>query len=307
MSGINQAQNLITKEAQNLGFEDVGFVPVKRLDKDADRLSEWLNKGYNGGMQYMENHFEKRVDPAKLVPGSRSVMVLTHNYYTNRKTKGLGVSKYALGEDYHKVIKRKLKKLIRLMKSDYSVEHIRGFVDSAPVMERQWGKLAGLGWTGKNTLLINPKKGSYFFLSVIISDLEVGYFPEPIKDHCGTCKQCIDHCPTDAIDPNGYILNASKCISYLTIEHKGPIAEEFHDKMDNWIFGCDVCQDVCPWNRFSKEHEDQELEPYEKIMQLAKEDWLNLTPLEFENTFKKSPIKRTGYDGIKRNLKLIDN
>jgi epoxyqueuosine reductase len=305
MSRTNQTQYLITKEARNLGFEDVGFVPIKRLNEDADKLKQWLERGYHGSMSYMENHFEKRVNPAELVPGSKSVMVLTHNYYTEINPTVPKISIYALGEDYHKVIKRKIKKLITLMKNKLNAEHIRGFVDSAPVLERQWAEQAGMGWRGKNTLLINPKKGSYFFLAVIISDLEVEEIPDPIKDHCGTCTRCIDHCPTGAIDSEGYILDASKCISYLTIEHKGIIEEDFHDKMDNWIFGCDVCQEVCPWNRFSNEHEDLELKPYEKIMQMTSEDWLNLSSLEFDETFNKSPIKRTGFEGIKRNLKLL--
>jgi epoxyqueuosine reductase len=307
MSRTNQTQYLITKEARNLGFEDVGFVPIKRLDEDADKLKQWLERGYHGSMSYMENHFEKRVNPAELVPGSNSIIVLTHNYFIDIEKKSPKLSIYALGEDYHRVIKRKLKKLIRLMKSEFQTEIIRGFVDSAPVLERQWAELAGLGWRGKNTLLINPKKGSYFFLAVVISDLIVKENPDPIKNHCGTCSKCIDNCPTGAIDLNGYILDASKCISYLTIEHKGSVPDEFQGKMDDWIFGCDVCQEVCPWNRFSKEHTDEELKPYEKILQMTSEEWLDLTPFEFDKTFNKSPLKRTGFDGIQRNLNLINN
>lgn len=256
----------------------------------------------------MENHFEKRVDPTKLVPGAKTVVVLMHNYFPKEQQNedAPKIARYAYGEDYHFILKRKLKELIFFIQENIGEVNGRCFVDSAPVLERDWAKYAGVGWTGKNTLLIHPKAGSYFFLAELIIDLEL-MFDQPMKDYCGTCTRCVDACPTEAISPEGFILDASKCISYLTIELREEIPETFKGKMEGWMFGCDICQEVCPWNRFSKPHGEPAFEPHPDLLQMNKKDWEEITEEVFKRIFKKSAVKRTKFAGLKRNLDFLKN
>ncbi len=306
----NPTQNhthLIRTEATRLGFSFIGFAKAQKLDAEARRLEQWLNQGFHGKMQYMENHFEKRVDPTKLVLGAKSVIVLVHNYFPKDKQldpTSPKLARYAFGEDYHFVLKRKLKDLLRFISENIGEVHGRCFVDSAPVMERDWAKIAGVGWTGKNTLLIHPRAGSYFFLAELILDLELEA-DAPMKDYCGTCTRCIDACPTGAISPKGYLVDGSKCISYLTIELKEAIPENFKGKMENWMFGCDICQEVCPWNRFSTPHEESAFEPNPDLLSMDKRDWEELTEDVFRKVFKKSAVKRTKFQGLKRNIEFL--
>lgn len=302
----NQSQ-IIKSLALAQGFSFVGIAKARRLDAEAEKLEQWLASGHHGKMAYMENHFEKRVDPTKLVPGAKSVISLLYNYYTPTRQEdptAPKLSTYAFGEDYHFVIKKKLKQLIEEIRLKIGEVDGRCFVDSAPVLERDWAKYAGVGWIGKNSLLINPKAGSYFFLAELIIDLELTP-DQPLKDYCGTCTKCIDACPTAAISPQGYIVDGSKCISYLTIELKESIPEEFSDKMENWMFGCDVCQQVCPWNRFAKSHQERAFEPEQELMDMRKEQWVELTEEVFGKLFKKSAVKRTKYAGLKRNIQFL--
>jgi epoxyqueuosine reductase len=309
----------LKQAAQRHGFMGAGIARARRLDAEAEQLEAWLSKGYHGEMNYMANHFDMRVDPTVLVPGAKSVISLIYNYYPKEDAQvgvqhfepvpehpPLKIARYAYGEDYHKVVRRKLKALVCEMKEQFGDFHARVFVDSGPVMERDWAKHSGLGWIGKNTLLIDPKKGSYFFLAEIISDLEFEY-DHPIRDHCGTCTRCIDACPTDAISPAGYVLDGSKCISYLTIELKNEIPDEFKGKMEGWIFGCDICQEVCPWNRFSKPHEEPLFEMSEAVKQVSASDWTEITQEIFNELFAGSPVKRTGLTGLLRNIRFVGN
>ena len=298
---------LIHTEAAHLGFSFVGFAKARQLDEEARRLEQWLHQGFHGEMQYMENYFEKRIDPTKLVPGAKSVIVLMHNYFPKEKQSdptAPKLARYAFGEDYHFVLKRKLKELLRFIHENIGEVEGRCFVDSAPVMERDWAAHAGVGWTGKNTLLINPKAGSYFFLAEIILDLELEA-DHPMKDYCGTCTRCIDACPTDAISQEGYLLDGSKCISYLTIELKNALPDTFKGKMENWMFGCDICQEVCPWNRFSTPHEETAFEPHTDLLNMGKREWEEITEEVFQKLFKKSAVKRTKYNGLKRNIEFL--
>ena len=307
MPGKYKSAAMIREEARRLGFDWVGFARVRKLEEEEDRLQEWLNRGLNGKMAYMANHFEMRLDPGKLVPGAKTVVVLMHNYFPKEKQKdpeAPRLARYAFGEDYHFVLKKKLKSLLRFINDEIGEVHGRCFTDSAPVMERQWAALAGLGWTGRNTLLIHPRAGSYYFLAELIIDLELPA-DEPIRDHCGTCRRCIDACPTEAIAESGYLLDASKCISYLTIELREAIPEEFRGKMQNWMFGCDVCQEVCPWNRSSRPHDEPAFFPKEELLEMKKSDWLELTEEVFKGLFRRSAVKRTGYSGLKRNLDFL--
>ena len=307
MPGKYKSAAMIREEARRLGFDWVGFARVRKLEEEEDRLQEWLNRGLNGKMAYMANHFEMRLDPGKLVPGAKTVVVLMHNYFPKEKQKdpeAPRLARYAFGEDYHFVLKKKLKSLLRFINDEIGEVHGRCFTDSAPVMERQWAALAGLGWTGRNTLLIHPRAGSYYFLAELIIDLELPA-DEPIRDHCGTCRRCINACPTEAIAESGYLLDASKCISYLTIELREAIPEEFRGKMQNWMFGCDVCQEVCPWNRFSRPHDEPAFFPKEELLEMKKSDWLELTEEVFKGLFRRSAVKRTGYSGLKRNLDFL--
>jgi epoxyqueuosine reductase len=277
------------------------------MEEEAHRLEAWLNNGSHGKMSYMERHFDKRVDPTKLVPGARSVISLTFNYFTHaiqEDPKSFKVSKYALGKDYHDVIKSRLKSLLESLKAFAGDVYGRCFVDSAPVLERDWAKRAGVGWIGKNTLLLNKNHGSYFFLAELIIDLELDY-DSPGNDYCGTCTRCIDACPTQAISPAGYILEADKCISYLTIELRDSIPEEFKGQFEDWIFGCDICQDVCPWNRFSVPHAHEDFTPDERLLTMSRRDWIELTEDTFNQVFHKSAVKRTKFEGLKRNIAFV--
>ena len=292
------------------GFAFAGIAKAEQMDEEARRLEEWLNQGKHGTMRWMENHFDKRVDPTKLVPGAKSVISLLYNYFPEDDTpsrEAPKISRYAYGQDYHKVIRHKLKDLVT------EIELLVGapidgrvFVDSAPVMERDWAKRAGVGWTGKNTLLINPKAGSYFFLAEIISDLDL----EPdtqIKDYCGTCTACIDACPTEAISPQGYIVDGSKCISYLTIELREAIPEEFAGRMEGWAFGCDICQEVCPWNRFSEPHHEPAFNAHPDLPAMSPREMTEMTEEVFRKIFQKSAVKRTKFSGLRRNIDFLSH
>lgn len=308
MPGKSTIQNntqLIKKEAENLGFMFCGVSKAEFLAEEASKLEQWLSKGMHGSMQYMENHFDKRLDPTLLVPGAKSVVSLVYNYYPKKdlaNEQGYKLAKYAYGQDYHFVVKDKLKSLLDVIHNQIGEVGGRAFVDSAPVMERQWAQRAGVGWIGKNSLLLNKKSGSFFFLAELILDLELE--PDgPVKDFCGTCTACIDACPTDAI-PEPYVVDASKCISYFTIELKEQIPNDFKGKFENWVFGCDICQDVCPWNRFSKPHNEPAFEPHEKLEGMTKADWEEITEDVFREVFRKSAVKRTKYEGLKRNIRF---
>jgi epoxyqueuosine reductase len=284
-----------------------GIVKAGFLEEEAPRLENWLKGNMNGEMQYMENHFDKRLDPRLLVDGAKSVISLGLNYYTENKQTDPNapkISKYAYGIDYHYVIKDKLKELLHFINENIGEVSGRAFVDSAPVLDKAWAKKAGLGWVGKNANLINKKSGSFFFLSELIVDLELEYDIEPTADHCGTCTRCIDACPTDAIVAP-YIVDGSRCISYLTIELKEAIPDEFKGKMDNWMFGCDVCQNVCPWNRFSVLHTEQAFNPTNELLEMNKRDWEEITEDVFRKVFKDSPVKRTKFSGLKRNIDFL--
>jgi len=296
----------IKEEAFKLGFSHFGVSKAGFLETDAPRLEAWLQKGMHGKMAYMERNFDKRLDPTKLVPGAKSVISLMINYFTSvsqTDTQAPKISKYAFGKDYHSVVKTKLKSLISFIEDNVGEVNGRSFVDSAPVLDKAWAQKSGLGWIGKNGNLINKNAGSFFFLAEFISDLELEY-DYPVTDHCGTCTKCIDACPTDAIEAP-YKVNGSKCISYLTIELKDSIPDEFAGKMENWAFGCDICQDVCPWNRFSTEHSEPELKANTEILNMNLKDWEEITEDIFGNLFKNSPIKRTKYHGVKRNIAFL--
>ncbi len=297
----------IKEEAQRLGFMACGVAKARYLEEEAPKLESWLNQNYQGEMAWLANHFDKRLDPGKLVPGAKSVISLIFNYYPGKvqeDPQAPKIAKYAYGEDYHFVLKRKLKDLVHFIQDEIGEIDGRVFVDSAPVMERKWAQEAGLGWQGKNTLLLNKKEGSFFFLAELILDLELEYDTAMQTDHCGTCTRCIDTCPTNAIlQPN--LLDASKCISYLTIELKDSIPNEFKDKMENWAFGCDICQDVCPWNRFSKPHQEEAFNPHPDLLSMSSGDWEDLSEEVFRELFRKSAVKRTKYLGLQRNLKFI--
>nr|WP_090257682.1 tRNA epoxyqueuosine(34) reductase QueG [Roseivirga pacifica] len=298
---------LIKQKAQALGFQFCGISKAEFLEEEAPRLEAWLKSGAHGKMSYMENHFDKRLDPTKLVPGAKSVVSLLYNYYPEKdfaqeNPEAPKLAKYAYGKDYHHVIKEKLKEFMSILTEEIGEIDGRVFVDSAPVMERQWAAKSGLGWLGKNTLLINKGHGSFFFLAELIIDLELE--PDgPIKDYCGTCTRCIDACPTDAITP--YHLEANKCISYLTIELKDELPQEFKGKMEGWAFGCDICQDVCPWNRFSKPHNEAHFEPKDGLKELFNNNWQDLTEAVFREAFRHSAVKRTKFSGLKRNLEFV--
>lgn len=298
---------LLRREAARLGFAQVGISKAERLEEAEQRLEDWLRQGSHGKMAYMENHFDKRVDPTKLVPGAKSVVSLLYNYHNPELQKDKDapkLSSYAYGQDYHHVIKPKLKELVHILESKIGKIEGRVFVDSAPVMEREWAARGGLGWIGRHTLAIHPKKGSYFFLAELIIDVAFEN-DQSIKDHCGTCRKCIDACPTDAISDKGYVLDGSKCISYLTIELKDEIPNSFKGQMDNWMFGCDICQQVCPWNRFSEKHNERAFEPHPDLLNLKKEDWQEITEEVFRDIFKKSAVKRTKFSGLKRNIAFL--
>lgn len=295
--------NKIKSLARSLGFDSCGISIAERLHKEEARLEEWLSKGYHGKMGYMANHFEKRLDPRLLVPGAQSVVSLSYNYSPNQELEGpLKLSKYAYGTDYHFVIKEKLKNLMESIRREIGEVNGRVFVDSAPVMERAWAAKAGLGWIGKHSLLLSKKKGSYFFLAQLIVDMDLQ--PDaPVTDHCGDCTACIDACPTNAIVAN-QVVDGSKCISYLTIELKDQIPAAFKDQLSGWVFGCDICQDVCPWNRFSLPHKEPAFDPSTKLKDLHAREWQELTEEVFRDVFKGSAVKRAGYLKLKNSIDL---
>lgn len=297
---------LIKTEAKRLGFLSCGISKAEFLEEEAPRLENWLNQNKHGEMHYMENHFDKRLDPTLLVEGAKSVVSLTYNYYNEnlqQDPKAPKISKYAYGIDYHYVIKDKLNQLLEFIKEEIGDVEGRAFVDSAPILEKAWAKKSGLGWVGKHSNLLSQKVGSFYFLSELIIDLEL----EPdhaVTDHCGTCTACIDACPTEAIT-EPYSVDGSKCISYFTIELKEHIPSEMKGKFDDWMFGCDVCQDVCPWNRFSKQHSEPLFNPKPELLSMTKKDWEEITQETFNKVFKKSAVKRTKYTGLIRNIKFL--
>ncbi|MDQ5928284.1 MAG: epoxyqueuosine reductase [Bacteroidota bacterium] len=295
----------IKSEALRLGFLSCGISKAGFLEQEAPRLEKWLNNNYNGQMSYMENHFDKRLDPTKLVEGSKSVVSLLLNYYPEEHqiSDSYKISKYAYGTDYHFVIKDKLKELLFSIESEIGAVSGRAFVDSAPVLDKAWAAKSGLGWIGKNSNLITQKRGSFYFIAELIIDLELNY-DTPTTDHCGTCTACLDACPTQAIVAP-YVVDGSKCISYFTIELKEAIPMEMKGRFDDWAFGCDVCQDVCPWNRFSKPHNEPLFDPNPDILNLSKKDWEEITEDVFRAVFKNSPVKRAKFDGLKRNIDFL--
>lgn len=298
---------MIKQEALRLGFMSCGIAKAEFLEDEASRLENWLQNNHHGEMGYMENYFDKRLDPRLLVDGAKSVVSLTLNYYTEEKQHDINapkISKYAYGTDYHSVIKGKLQELMAFISDNIGEVGGRCFVDSAPVMDKAWAQKAGLGWRGKNSNLISKQAGSFFFLAELIIDLELEYDNPFPTDHCGSCTRCIDACPTDAIIAP-YTVDGSKCISYLTIELKNEIPTEFKGKMDNWMFGCDVCQDVCPWNRFSTVHQEENFAPKEDLLGLSKSELVDMTDEVFKRVFKNSPVKRTKYSGLKRNIDFL--
>lgn len=305
MKSISHNTQLIKSIANELGFSFCGISKAEFLKEEAPQLEEWLKHGYHGQMGYMENHFEKRLDPTLLVPGAKSVISLLYNYYPEKKlpTDNLKIAKYAYGEDYHFVIKDKLKDFLQCIHDQIGEVSGRAFVDSGPVMERAWAKKSGVGWIGKNSLLLNKSMGSFFFLAELIVDLELEY-DGPVKDYCGTCSACMDACPTDAI-PQPYVVDGSKCISYFTIELKEEIPSSVKGEFDNWIFGCDICQDVCPWNSFSKQHQEPRFNPHSDLAHMKQQDWKEITDEVFQKLFKKSAVKRTKLEGLKRNIRFV--
>jgi len=296
----------IKREATALGFLSCGISEATFLEEEAPRLEQWLREGRHGQMGYMERNFDKRLDPRLLVPGAKSVVSLLFNYYTpleQKDPKAPKISKYAYGQDYHKVLKKKLKVLMQKINAAIGEVQGRCFVDSAPVMDKAWAAKSGLGWIGKNTNLISKQTGSFFFIAELIIDLELTPDP-PTTDHCGQCTACLDACPTEALTAP-YQIDASKCISYFTIELKEELPQEFQGHMDNWMFGCDVCQTVCPWNRFAKPHNESAFDPHQDLLDLKASQWEELTEEVFEKLFQKSAVKRTQYQGLKRNIKFL--
>ncbi len=297
----------IKQFARSLGFDFCGIAEAVPLSDDARRLESWLKKGMHGTMSYMENHFDLRIDPSKLVPGAKSVITLLLNYFPaqSQADNSYKVARYAYGKDYHEVIKAKLRALLSLIKEHIGEVEGRGFVDSAPVLERTWAQRSGLGWVGKNGNLLNKRIGSYFFIATLITDLELIYDDPYAKDYCGTCTKCIDSCPTDAILPNKTV-NGSKCISYFTIELKEQlIPSNLKGNFDDWMFGCDTCQEVCPWNRFATPGDEIQFKPIPEILHFTKLQWEELTEESFKTIFRQSPLKRAKFEGIRRNIKFL--
>lgn len=304
-SVIRNPSTIIKNEAQRLGFLSCGISKAIFLEEEAPRLEKWLKEGRNGQMSYMENHFDKRLDPRLLVDGAKSVISLLLNYYPSEKqnSNSYKISKYAYGTDYHFVIKDKLKTLLQFIQTEIGEVNGRVFVDSAPVLDKAWAARSGLGWIGKNTNLITQKTGSFYFIAELIIDLELEY-DIPVTDHCGTCTACLDACPTEAIIAP-YVVDGSKCISYFTIELKENIPNEMKGSFEDWMFGCDICQDVCPWNRFSKPHSEPLFEPKPELMSFSKKDWQEITEEIFKKVFKDSAVKRTKFEGLKRNIDFL--
>lgn len=305
MSLKQKYTNQIKTEANRLGFVSCGISKAQFLEEEAPRLENWLKKGMQGEMSYMENHFDKRLDPTKLVPDSKSVISLILNYFPSefQNEKSYKISKYAYGADYHYVIKDKLKQLLHFISEEIGEVNGRAFVDSAPVLDKVWAARSGLGWLGKHSNLLTKEVGSFYFISELIVDIDLEY-DTPTTDHCGACTACIDACPTQAIVAP-YIVDGSKCISYFTIELKNEIPSSYQGQLDNWIFGCDVCQDVCPWNRFSISHQEPLFNPNPKLLSMDKKDWEDLTEDVFIHLSKNSAIKRTKFKGIQRNINFV--
>ena len=306
MNSKQKYSNLIKTEAERLGFLSCGISKSEFLEEEAPRLEKWLNQNMHGEMQYMENHFDKRLDPAKLVEGSKSVISLLQNYFplqTQKDTTAPKISKYAYGTDYHFVVKEKLKQLLNFIQQEIGDVHGRAFVDSAPVLDKPWAAKSGLGWIGKHSNLLTKEVGSFYFIAELIIDLELEY-DNPTTDHCGSCTACIDSCPTEAIvEP--YVVDGSKCISYFTIELKNEIPSSVKGQFENWMFGCDICQDVCPWNRFSKSHSEPLFNPHPNLLSMTKSDWEEITEEVFQKIFKRSAVKRTKFSGLKRNINFL--
>jgi epoxyqueuosine reductase len=305
---MNPSKNtqLIKSESKRLGFDYCGISKAEFLEEEAPRLENWLNKNMHGQMSYMQNHFDKRLDPRLLVPGAKSVISLLLNYFPSENQQdetAPKISKYAYGEDYHFVIKEKLNLLLEFIKENIGDVDGRAFVDSAPVLDKAWAKKSGLGWIGKNSNLINKENGSFYFIAELIIDLDLEA-DGPIKDYCGTCTRCIDACPTEAIIAP-YIVDGSKCISYFTIELKENIPVEVKGKFGNWVFGCDICQDVCPWNKFSKPNTEKYFQANDELLNMTQNDWQELTEETFKRVFKNSAINRTKFKGLKRNIDFI--
>lgn len=296
---------LIKAEAKRLGFLSCGISKAQFLEEEAPRLEKWLNQNMHGEMQYMENHFDKRLDPTLLVPGAKSVVSLLLNYFpeTTQREDTYKISKYAYGIDYHFVIKDKLKHLMHFIQEEIGEVHGRVFVDSAPVLDKAWAAKSGLGWIGKHSNLLTKQTGSFYFIAELIIDLDLEY-DHPVTDHCGSCTACIDACPTNAIvDP--YVVDGSKCISYFTIELKNEIPGDVKNQFEDWMFGCDICQDVCPWNRFSKPHNEPLFNPNPELISMSKKDWEEITEEVFQDIFRKSAVKRTKFEGLKRNIQFL--
>lgn len=308
LSQAEKYTQLIKEKSTKFGFQSCGISKSEFLEEEAPRLERWLKNDFHGEMQYMENYFDKRLDPRLLVEGSRSVISLSYNYFPEEdifKDKLQKISKYAYGEDYHELIKEILREMISELQEEIGDFDCRVFVDSAPVLERAWAKKSGLGWVGKNANLITKQNGSFYFLAEIICDLDLEY-DHATTDHCGTCRKCIDACPTDAI-VNDKIIDGSKCISYATIELKNEIPDSFKNKMENWMFGCDICQDVCPWNRFSRPNIQPKFQPNSHLKNFSKQEWKEMTQEIFSSVFKKSPVKRTKFAGLRRNLDFLSD
>jgi epoxyqueuosine reductase len=306
MHSLVSYSSMIKDEAKRLGFESCGISKATFLEEEAPRLEQWLLQNRHGKMKYMEGYFDKRLDPRKLVEGAKSVVSLLYNYFPEQKQVHDGapqISKYAYGADYHIVIKTKLKELLYFIEENIGKISGRAFVDSAPVLDKAWAKRSGLGWIGKNSNLISKNKGSFFFIAELILDLDLEQ-DTPIEDFCGTCTACIDACPTDAI-VQPYVVDGSKCISYFTIELKEEIPTAVKGKFENWAFGCDICQDVCPWNRFSKPHHEPQFKPKPELMEMSKREWEEITEDVFKKIFSDSAVTRTGYKGLKRNLEFL--
>ncbi|MBZ9620937.1 tRNA epoxyqueuosine(34) reductase QueG [Psychroflexus lacisalsi] len=307
MSTKETYTQLIKAEADRLGFLSCGISKAEFLEKEAPRLENWLKQNAHGEMQYMENHFDKRLDPTKLVEGSKSVISLLYNYFPEETQRDdtYKISKYAYGRDYHHIIKSKLRELMHTLNQEIGEIGGRAFVDSAPVLEKAWATKSGLGWVGKHSNLLSKQTGSFYFIAELILDIDLEY-DTPVTDHCGSCTKCIDACPTDAIyEP--YKVDGSKCISYFTIELKNEIPNGFQDKFEDWMFGCDICQDVCPWNRFSKPHNEPLFNPHPDLLSFDKKDWEEITKDIFNEIFRKSAVKRTKYEGLKRNMNYIQS
>jgi len=302
---IEKNTQLIKAEARRLGFLSCGISKAVFLEEEAPRLESWLNRSMHGEMAYMEDHFDKRLDPTKLVPESKSVISLLLNYFPGETQfeDSYKISKYAYGTDYHFVIKDKLKALLHFIETEIGAVHGRAFVDSAPVLDKVWAAKSGLGWMGKHTNLLTKKFGSFYFIAELILDLDLDY-DTPVTDHCGNCTACIDACPTQAIvEP--YVVDGSKCISYFTIELKNEIPSGLSGKFDDWIFGCDICQDVCPWNQFSKPHKEPLFDPNPEMLSMSKKEWADITEEVFQQLFRKSAVKRTKFSGLKRNINFL--